>query len=122
MCFLYSPEHTIRLRLFDLLFFRRSRGGPALMLSEVRSFSPFGSSCQPRRRRMGRRPPLVGVSKVIIPAFRGARLDGRCFHWSCQPARRDPKGFDQWTMVAGSRSEEHTSELQSLMRISYAVF
>lgn len=72
------------------------------MLSEVRSFSPFGSSCQPRRRRMGRRPPLVGVSKVIIPAFRGARLDGRCFHWSCQPARRDPKGFDQWTMVAGS--------------------
>src|SRR3546814_2222462 len=24
--------------------------------------------------------------------------------------------------VAGSRSEEHTSELQSLMRISYAVF
>src|SRR3546814_8500041 len=60
----YSSEHTIRLRLFDLLFFRRSRGGPALMLSEVRSFSPFGSS----------------------------------------------------------RSEEHTSELQSLMRISYAVF
>src|SRR3546814_4522719 len=90
----YSSEHTIRLRLFDLLFFRRSRGGPALMLSEVRSFSPFGSSCQPRRRRMGRRPPLVGVSTVIIPAFRGARL----------------------------RSEEHTSELQSLMRISYSVF
>src|SRR3546814_10597260 len=25
-------------------------------------------------------------------------------------------------MVPGSRSEEHTSELQSLMRISYAVF
>src|SRR3546814_2457801 len=34
---------------------------------------------------------------------------------------------DGWYMVAGSlvqsyRSEEHTSELQSLMRISYAVF
>src|SRR3546814_5502782 len=26
------------------------------------------------------------------------------------------------TILAGSRSEEHTSELQSLMRISYAVF
>src|SRR3546814_7187788 len=26
------------------------------------------------------------------------------------------------TLVAASRSEEHTSELQSLMRISYAVF
>src|SRR3546814_3896961 len=29
----------------------------------------------------------------------------------------------RWTLVyAASRSEEHTSELQSLMRISYAVF
>src|SRR3546814_3596087 len=27
-----------------------------------------------------------------------------------------------WIMSANSRSEEHTSELQSLMRISYAVF
>src|SRR3546814_1209235 len=27
-----------------------------------------------------------------------------------------------YTTAAGSRSEEHTSELQSLMRISYAVF
>src|SRR3546814_10484562 len=29
---------------------------------------------------------------------------------------------DQQARVAGPRSEEHTSELQSLMRISYAVF
>src|SRR3546814_5815349 len=28
----------------------------------------------------------------------------------------------QWNVVARRRSEEHTSELQSLMRISYAVF
>src|SRR3546814_4425957 len=28
----------------------------------------------------------------------------------------------RWGMVAALRSEEHTSELQSLMRISYAVF
>src|SRR3546814_5852294 len=27
-----------------------------------------------------------------------------------------------WRMTSSSRSEEHTSELQSLMRISYAVF
>src|SRR3546814_6190202 len=27
-----------------------------------------------------------------------------------------------WHALAGGRSEEHTSELQSLMRISYAVF
>src|SRR3546814_7576306 len=31
--------------------------------------------------------------------------------------RLDPRGH-----LAGARSEEHTSELQSLMRISYAVF
>src|SRR3546814_3298269 len=27
-----------------------------------------------------------------------------------------------WTVIVDERSEEHTSELQSLMRISYAVF
>src|SRR3546814_7594685 len=31
-------------------------------------------------------------------------------------------GQDSGTMVLAVRSEEHTSELQSLMRISYAVF
>src|SRR3546814_9582096 len=42
---------------------------------------------------------------------RGVKHDG----WDREPARR--RGRD----MAG-RSEEHTSELQSLMRISYAVF
>src|SRR3546814_2422441 len=39
------------------------------------------------------------------------------------PQRRDSEGG--WGYIAGGkfkRSEEHTSELQSLMRISYAVF
>src|SRR3546814_6449597 len=31
-------------------------------------------------------------------------------------------GLDRGGVVLGARSEEHTSELQSLMRISYAVF
>src|SRR3546814_7250012 len=31
-------------------------------------------------------------------------------------------GFVVWWMITSIRSEEHTSELQSLMRISYAVF
>src|SRR3546814_10917484 len=35
----------------------------------------------------------------------------------------DSDAYDARTFaIAGSRSEEHTSELQSLMRISYAVF
>src|SRR3546814_7625932 len=50
----------------------------------------------------------------------------------CSPDRSRGDGhrrFDQWDQAkeahdarAGQRSEEHTSELQSLMRISYAVF
>src|SRR3546814_5996175 len=31
-------------------------------------------------------------------------------------------GVRRWTAARPTRSEEHTSELQSLMRISYAVF
>src|SRR3546814_7298150 len=38
------------------------------------------------------------------------------------PARSDSRTFDEWSPKLGLRSEEHTSELQSLMRISYAVF
>src|SRR3546814_2179608 len=32
------------------------------------------------------------------------------------------RSLDDFTRQTGQRSEEHTSELQSLMRISYAVF
>src|SRR3546814_3968637 len=35
---------------------------------------------------------------------------------------RLPKHQDETAVMTKSRSEEHTSELQSLMRISYAVF
>src|SRR3546814_2863786 len=39
------------------------------------------------------------------------------------PAPRRPVPHMGWSKLSvGSRSEEHTSELQSLMRISYAVF
>src|SRR3546814_3349191 len=34
----------------------------------------------------------------------------------------DPEKFNSIAQAAQARSEEHTSELQSLMRISYAVF
>src|SRR3546814_4563005 len=46
--------------------------------------------------------------------------------WFIRPGRRliFHHNFDEWgeIFVARRRSEEHTSELQSLMRISYAVF
>src|SRR3546814_10630990 len=41
----------------------------------------------------------------------------RILDWYDRSARVLP-----WRVPPGSRSEEHTSELQSLMRISYAVF
>src|SRR3546814_7879114 len=59
---------------------------------------------------------------VILPAMVAilpvAALDAGRLHWSQVPL---------WLVAGGyaallARSEEHTSELQSLMRISYAVF
>src|SRR3546814_8707493 len=47
-------------------------------------------------------PRDLGVAQVIDPV--------REEHIACEPGKRE------------KRSEEHTSELQSLMRISYAVF
>src|SRR3546814_1580587 len=53
--------------------------------------------------------------------------DGTAPHCPAGPACRDRRGLRTWTCArscpcAWCRSEEHTSELQSLMRISYAVF
>src|SRR3546814_5481228 len=59
-------------------------------------------------------------SPPAIWAYRGC--DGRVCQPSgpgdAHPAGHEPGGAGE----AGGRSEEHTSELQSLMRISYAVF
>src|SRR3546814_1545607 len=72
---------------------------------------------------MIRRPPRSTRTDTLFPyttLFRSFR----------RPARRDgpggggrPRPADARTHRTGdARSEEHTSELQSLMRISYAVF
>src|SRR3546814_3157367 len=42
-----------------------------------------------------------------------------CRALQCRATHREPTSSKWWTR---QRSEEHTSELQSLMRISYAVF
>src|SRR3546814_9113499 len=46
------------------------------------------------------------------------------FYEFTDPTDKTQKRLDKWlfTMKDHRRSEEHTSELQSLMRISYAVF
>src|SRR3546814_7727590 len=67
--------------------------------------NPVGGRDHALRRRLDRRG-----------AARRADAAGRdlVFHAPGQGRGSDPRGL--------SRSEEHTSELQSLMRISYAVF
>src|SRR3546814_8853967 len=82
---------------------------------------------------MIRRPPRSTRTDTLFPyttLFRSAmtRLPAAC---RTGPGRASGALFDEATVQASPatsaetvrcRSEEHTSELQSLMRISYAVF
>src|SRR3546814_1877928 len=68
-----------------------------------------------RSRRLSRKA-LVALSTVGAFAIAGALA------WSLSE-RREQSGAEAVSVAPRqSRSEEHTSELQSLMRISYAVF
>src|SRR3546814_2484048 len=50
-------------------------------------------------------------------------IDNTCGKRFCRKLGDLPMGYDpKYTYSHCGRSEEHTSELQSLMRISYAVF
>src|SRR3546814_2319264 len=96
---------------------------------------------------MIRRPPRSTRTDTLFPYTtlfrsrlwrRAAGPDGRggsrCARSGRRGDRRDPRGTGQfrsrqprccpnrYPCPAWERSEEHTSELQSLMRISYAVF
>src|SRR3546814_6301169 len=62
----------------------------------------------------------AGVSPMETVSCAGAiRVGNTLFH--CHK-RRGHGSLNMRGAIAQSRSEEHTSELQSLMRISYAVF
>src|SRR3546814_9728928 len=61
-----------------------------------------------------RRTLTAGLAiNLLVPFFSGPLLLALMVH-----AHRRLR----WSIQIGHRSEEHTSELQSLMRISYAVF
>src|SRR3546814_10747905 len=74
----------------------------------VRSARPPGFLCCSAPSPRGRGSKIQGALMIAIDwgtsSLRGARLDAR------------------GRVLEERRSEEHTSELQSLMRISYAVF
>src|SRR3546814_4180828 len=61
------------------------------------------------------RPRAVGPARQLFPEQRRRVRFREQFRLEIEPRRQIVKGMAR-------RSEEHTSELQSLMRISYAVF
>src|SRR3546814_5612281 len=77
---------------------------------------------------MIRRPPRSTRTATLFPyttLFRSGRVaQSRFAAWQRPVSRAPPSRRPAATGVAAraARSEEHTSELQSLMRISYAVF
>src|SRR3546814_5679524 len=78
-------------------------------------FRSLGRPCRARDQWKARRRRGGAAGSRSRPSFRPAATAARR-QFSAQDARQPhaPGG--------GGRSEEHTSELQSLMRISYAVF
>src|SRR3546814_7779625 len=83
------------------------------------------------------RAAQLGMKTALVEK---AQLGGICLNWGCIPTKALLRSADVLRLVRGAaafgvktqppeadlpamvRSEEHTSELQSLMRISYAVF
>src|SRR3546814_9548688 len=82
--------------------------------------------CSPTHRRNSRRSSMLACChQAFINATqsRGGDVSSTCA--SCDAADAVADGADGNSVggiAACARSEEHTSELQSLMRISYAVF
>src|SRR3546814_1429408 len=64
------------------------------------------------------RVELLGADRLLVPAvLEGADI----VRQRIVPGRLDAQFRDHLLNLGPARSEEHTSELQSLMRISYAV-
>src|SRR3546814_7040283 len=74
---------------------------------------------------MIRRPPRSTRTDTLFPyttLFRSLAQASLRAEKPIRAALRDVLEHRLWIQKHGGRSEEHTSELQSLMRISYAVF
>src|SRR3546814_7832074 len=70
---------------------------------------------------MIRRPPKSTRTDTLFPYTTLFRSCSNGISENCAPIIGRPFGLAA-EQIGKSRSEEHTSELQSLMRISYAVF
>src|SRR3546814_1082485 len=100
--------NQFHVRVFShLLFFLMLRRPPRSTRTDT--LFPYTTLFRSRVYRR-RRPPLESGQKWHWPPRSGWDESGSCR----QNQNHDPRDIP--------RSEEHTSELQSLMRISYAVF
>src|SRR3546814_6189421 len=83
------------------------------------------AACSSRLARGGQhRADLYRVVRIIVDDHRVAAVAGHLAHAGKAPPHpaEAGKAIADHFILAAHRSEEHTSELQSLMRISYAVF
>src|SRR3546814_2442118 len=82
-----------------------------------------GTHCSARRR-----PEIIGKHRLLIGAQHIDRTDMvgnivvQQYRWALPFIIAEVGAVLRISRERGERSEEHTSELQSLMRISYAVF
>src|SRR3546814_7546407 len=74
------------------------------------------------RSPAARHPESVAAGPRRRAARAGGRSPDRGRRCAAQPVGQAPVGYARAAIARRRRSEEHTSELQSLMRISYAVF
>src|SRR3546814_16915097 len=93
------------------LFFLMIRRPPRSTRTDT--LFPYTTLFRSPHRLRRHRPPPAGARGLAGPAAAGLPAGGARRH----PARPGGRGGRR-----PRRSEEHTSELQSLMRISYAVF
>src|SRR3546814_7088069 len=86
-----------------------ARGAGRMMTSVAAGIAPSGTTAGGVGNALisVMAPAIPSLRQLVIPPLRPASAQGRM-------RRQQPPG--------ARRSEEHTSELQSLMRISYALF
>src|SRR3546814_4149633 len=113
------PRSTRTDTLFPYTTLFRS---PFAHRSDPRAPAPEGCCCKPAPERGNPAPDTGHRAEYAAP-----RRRSRHARESRVPAEHRPSAPPDWAQpslhsLAPERSEEHTSELQSLMRISYAVF
>src|SRR3546814_4187988 len=90
------------------------------------SITPGGETLAERADLGGDRRPLAGSAFAVLQGRFMPRTDQSCAfeatHQTAPGAQHRRQRLALCAPQPQQRSEEHTSELQSLMRISYAVF